>query len=103
LGLTNVGFHRLRLHAVQHVLDPWTARVHERTRMNLFRLAVIGHQRRAPDAVDTTRTGEPRAHTDARAERSSIDGVHDDEPRVVDARVGINEAAAKPGFEPGTP
>ena len=103
LDVTHVGLHRLRRDAVQHVLDPGPTRVHERARNDLFGFAIIGLQRCAPDAFDTTRTDESRAHANTRAQRLRVDGIDDDEPRIVDARIGVDETATEPLLKTCTP
>ena len=103
LDVTHVGLHRLRRDAVQHVLDPGPARVHERARNDLFGFAIIGLQRCAPDAFVTTGADEPCAHADTRAQRLCVDGIDDDEPCVVDARIGVDETAVEPRLETCTP
>ena len=52
-------------------------------------------QRRAPEPALAPRRREPRAHADLGAARVRRHRVEHDQPRIVDARVGVDEALAE--------
>ncbi len=92
-----------RTHAVQDLLHPRTRGVDERARRHFRRRAVGGSQRHVPQATLAVRARHLRVDADVRAACLRVERVDDDQSRIVDARVGVDEAFAEPRLEPRLP
>ncbi len=88
---------------VAHDLDPGPGDVDDRARRDLGRRTTGGRERRAPVVALAPRAGELRAHADVRAQLARRHLVGQHEPRVVDARVGVDESLVETVLQPGAP
>ncbi len=90
-------------HGFEHLRDPGSADVDNRLGANLLHVTRRVGQPRTPDAAVARRTVETRAGANFRALAARRHAGQHDQPRVVDACVGVDEAGAEPVLEAGTP
>ena len=88
---------------VVHALDPRSGGIDQRPRAELGLLASRILRRDTPKAIVSARRDERRARADVGAAFARADCIDHDQPRVVDARVRVDESLAEAVLEARTP
>ena len=103
LHVTHVFVRRHRVERVADDLDPRACDIGDRARRHLDRRTAGRRERRAPEAAFPLRADQLRAHANVGAKGARRHFVGDHEPRIVDARVGIDEPLAEIMLQSGAP
>jgi hypothetical protein len=99
----DLGANRARADLFEQFLDPGAGGVDESAREHVRTPPGAVDQGRAPQAVLATRRFEPRPHTDIGTELARSDRIEDDQSRVVDASVRVDESFAEAVLEARAP
>src|SRR6187397_2636850 len=81
---------------------PSTSHTHGPAAWTIARTVVARSKRCAPPAIVAASVLERRAHLDVGAARARIERVDHDQPRVVDAGIGVREAPLETRLQAGT-
>jgi hypothetical protein len=103
LDVPDLRANRVRTDLVEQLLDPGSGGVDHRAREHILALSGAPDQCRTPQAVLAMCGREPRPHANIGAQLARRNCVENDQSRIVDPCVRVDEAFAEAVFEPCTP